>query len=107
MSLDIWLTKNVPTTVYDCNITHNMTDMAAAAGIYRALWRPEEVNIFTAAELHDAIEQGWIDMINNPEKYEKYNPPNGWGDYYGFMSFLNKLIAACREHPDATVGAYR
>ena len=55
MSLDIYLTRIilVPEVVIpayykeesidDFNITHNLGSMAAAAGIYKALWRPEEL----------------------------------------------------------------
>ncbi len=30
--------------VYDANITHNLGKMAGQAGIYEALWTPQEIN---------------------------------------------------------------
>jgi hypothetical protein len=34
--------------VFDYNITHNLGEMAKAAGIYMELWRPEEIGIIKA-----------------------------------------------------------
>lgn len=39
--------------VYDANITHNLAEMADAAGIYLACWRPGEM---LAPEIHEQIE---------------------------------------------------
>jgi len=54
MSLDVYLMKTMPTSVYDANITHNLGAMAEAAGIYKHLWRPEEIGI-TKAQLFQFI----------------------------------------------------
>ena len=45
MSLDVWLNAVVKTQVFSANITHNLGKMADEAGIYKALWRPDEVEI--------------------------------------------------------------
>lgn len=37
--------------VYERNMTHNLANMAAAAGVYEALWRPEEIGITKAIDL--------------------------------------------------------
>jgi hypothetical protein len=57
MSLDVWLTATRPCEVYSDNITHNLGEMADAAGIYKALWRPEEIGITKAAELVPAVQR--------------------------------------------------
>lgn len=51
MSLDITLRAVRPVDVFSSNITHNLNAMAEAAGIYRQIWRPEEIGIKTAVEL--------------------------------------------------------
>ena len=125
MSLDISLIEDVTLTVkcphcwtefkivtgtnevFSANITHNLNTMADAAGIYRAIWRPEENGISTAKELADAIEAGVNDMQLNPSKYEKYNSPNRWGMYENFVPWLLRLISACRSYPNAKVKADR
>lgn len=45
MSLDVYLSKEVTEerTVFSANITHNLGEMADKAGIYKALWRPEDL----------------------------------------------------------------
>jgi len=51
MSLDVYLEVTKPTTIFEANITHNLNRMAQAAGIYEALWCPDEIGITKAAQL--------------------------------------------------------
>ena len=76
MSLDVMLHIGEE-EVYAANITHNLNEMAEAAGIYKHLWRPEEIGITKAAELIKPIEAGLADMVALPSHYEQYNAPNG------------------------------
>lgn len=105
MSLDISLTEIKEIEVYSANITHNLGKMADAAGIYHCLWRPEEINIKTAGELIDPLKEGLKKLEDDPEYYKKFNPPNGWGTYKGFIFWLKKLIIKCENHPNATIKA--
>jgi hypothetical protein len=93
--------------VYSANITHNLGKMANAAGIYEALWRPEEINITTASQLIPLLKAGLDKLKSNPEHYKTFNSPNGWGMYEHFVPFVEKYLAACEEHPTATVVANR
>lgn len=46
MSLDVYLEgPPVPQDVFWANITHNLGRMADEAGIYKHLWRPEEIGM--------------------------------------------------------------
>lgn len=105
MSLDVYLTAVRKTTVYDANITHNLAEMANAAGIYEALWRPEELGYGTtlAAHLIPLLEEGLRKLEENPEYFRRYEPPNKWGDYDGFVRFVSRYLEACKANPDATV----
>lgn len=107
MSLDVYLTAVRPTNVYEGNVTHNLIDMAKAASVYGVLWRPEENGIATAADLIPHLERGLAWLRDNADEAKKYNPANGWGDYYGFRDFLEGYLSACRRDPDATVMASR
>lgn len=107
MSLDVKLTAVRPTSVYDRNITHNLNKMADAAGIYQALWRPEEIHIKFARELIPLLENGLEKLKSNPEHYKQLNPPNGWGDYDGLVHFVQEYLDACKENPDAEVSVSR
>ena len=37
--------------IYSRNITHNLNDMAEAAGLYEALWRPDDTGFVYARDL--------------------------------------------------------
>jgi len=93
--------------VYSANITHNLTSMAHEAGIYKCLWRPEEVGITKAEQLIDPLTDGLALMKADPERFEKHNPTNGWGSYDGFISWVERYLVACKEYPDADVSVWR
>jgi len=93
--------------VYDANITHNLGKMADEAGIYYALWRPEEIKKTKAGELITLLEKGLAELKAKPEYYEKFNSPNGWGMYEHFVPFVEKYLEACKEYPDAIIKASR
>jgi hypothetical protein len=93
--------------VYGANITHNLGKMAAEAGIYQALWRPEELNITKAGELVPIIEKGLDDMKARPEHYQQFNASNGWGLYENFIPWIEKYLEACKEYPEASIEVSR
>ncbi len=95
------------TDAYSANITHNLTAMADAAGIYKHLWRPEEIGITKAADLIDPLTEGLARLRADPGKFKAFNPANGWGDYDGFVAFVNGYLLACRRYPAAKVRVSR
>ena len=107
MSLDVTLTAPRPTEVYWRNITHNLGKMAAEAGIYQHLWRPEEIGITHADQLIEPLTEGLARLKADPEHYSKFNAPNGWGLYEHFVPFVEDYLRACRENPDAEVTVCR
>jgi len=121
MSLDIYLINKVesdcPTCgkpnfeheeqVYWANITHNLGKMATEAGIYEALWRPEQIGKTKASEIVDLLEKGLAALKAQPEHFEKFNSPNGWGIYEHFVPFVEKYLTACKEYPNANISISR
>lgn len=107
MSLDIYLYEVSEHCVYDANITHNLNAMASNAGIYKHLWRPEELGITEAAELLKPLEEGLERLKANPDHFKQFNPPNGWGDYEGLVNFVEEYIEAIKAHPRARVSVWR
>lgn len=93
--------------VFSYNITHNLGAMAEEAGIYEHLWRPEEIGIETASQLIEPLSWGLAALRNEPERFKKLNPENGWGTYEGLCSFVREYLEACKENPNATVKASR
>lgn len=107
MSLDVYLKAVRPSTVYSDNITHNLNRMAREAGIYMHLWRPDEIGITKASELIEPLRAGLALLRAEPERFKRFNPPNGWGDYEGLVGFVANYLSSCEENPDADVEASR
>lgn len=108
MSLDVHLIAVVPTAVFDYNITHNLGRMAAAAGIYKHLWRPDECHdVEKAGDLIEPLADGLYRLRQLPDHFSKYDSPNGWGTYKHLVEFVEKYLAACRKHPDAKIETWR
>ena len=106
MSLDVYLMLDGE-AVYHRNITHNLNKMAEAAGIYKHLWRPDEIGITKAEELLAPLLQGYSRLILERKLMEKHNASNGWGMYEHFLPFISAYIEACVMYPDATVDVSR
>jgi hypothetical protein len=81
--------------------------MADAAGIYEALWRPDENNLTKASQLVPILRAGLARLVADPAKFKEFNSPNGWGMYEHFVPFVQKYLDACREYPDADVSVSR
>ena len=96
-----------PERVFSLNITHNLGEMAEAAGIYHHLWRPEEIGITTAEQLVEPLATGLQRLRADPIGFKRYDSPNGWGTYDGLVRFVSAYLDACREHPSATVRVWR
>ncbi len=107
MSLDVSLRKVMLTTIYSENITHNLNTMADKAGIYKHLWRPEEIGITTAEQLIEPLRAGLKELRAKPEYFKQFNPENGWGTYEGLCSFVENYLNECVENPDATIEVSR
>jgi hypothetical protein len=93
--------------IYSANITHNLGRMASEAGVYMALWRPDEIGITHAHQLIPLLREGLALLQGDPDKFQQFNPSNGWGDYDGLVQFVENYIRACEAHPDAVVGVSR
>ena len=92
---------------YSGNITHNLTKMAAAAGIYGAVWRPEENDITTAKQLIPILTEGLTRLKSDPDRYKIFDDPHHWGTYDQFVLFLTDYLNACLEHPEAVIEVSR
>lgn len=93
--------------VFWANITHNLGGMAEAAGIYQALWRPDEIGLSKARSLIDPLRDGLKYLKDNPAEFRKHNPANGWGTYEGLVDFVERYLTACEIFPDADIRVSR
>ncbi len=109
------------------NITHNLGDMASyvkselfpSLTLYDVLWRPyriykieedtDEAYSFMpiAKDLKEFLKILTDELVNNQEKYEKYNPDNGWGHYEGLVRFCQKYLRCIERYPNAHIEVSR
>jgi len=92
---------------FSANITHNLNNMADEAGIYKMLWRPEENEISCAKQLIDPLEGAIKMMKDDPRRFKRHDPENGWGSYDDFIPWLEELLEACKKYPEAKIESDR
>ena len=90
--------------VYHANITHNMSKMAEEADLYTAIWHPE---VSEAYKLIGPLSDGYMKLIDDPAKFKKFNPENGWGSYENLVQFVAGLLMACARYPLARIRVSR
>ena len=109
MSLDFHLENDQGESLAHFNITHNLNNMAHAAGIYECLWRPEEQAppITKSSQCIAPLRAGLAALKANPEAFRPMSAANGWGTYEQFVPWVEKVLAVCEANPDAFVSASR
>ena len=93
--------------VYTANITHNLSEMANKAGIYKYLWRPEEINCNKARHLIQVLKIGLANLKNRPDYFKQFDSPDGWGLYVHFVPFVEEYLNACIKYPNAKIGVWK
>jgi hypothetical protein len=93
--------------LYSANITHNLGRMADKAGIYGALWRPDEHGFTHAKQLIEPLRDGLKQLEENPTYFKQFDAENGWGRYIHFVPFVRAYLKACEQYPEATVHVSR
>lgn len=104
MSLDVGLCHRV----FEATITHNLQDMADAAGLYEPCWRPENLYISRAGELIPLLKAGLIQLkAMDAATIAALTPGNLWGTHADLVRFVEAYLAACKDHPDAYIDVSR
>jgi len=103
----VWEGTDREDIAFSRNITHNLGQMAQEAGIYKHLWRPEEIGITKAEELIEPLKDGLATLQSDPDRFEALNPENGWGTYEGLVEYVDDYLRACIAYPQARVYASR
>ena len=104
MSLSIWLVTKAETEVAEKNITHNLSAMWLEAGIYKELYESEGKK---AEEILPLLESGLALMLEEPERFKKFDSPNGWGTYKNAVPWLSELIVEFKKYPDGIIEVSR
>lgn len=84
---------------YD-NPTYNLSDM------FRACmdWDYDQGEWYPMTEVLPRIERGIRELVGNRSKYERYNPPNGWGDLDGALRCLRNWRSSLVNDDDPVLG---
>ncbi len=93
--------------VFDTNITHNLGKMADAAGIYEALWKPEEISATKAKDIVELVRAGLNQLKEKPEHFKQFSAENGWGTYEQFVPWVEKYLEALERYPEAEIRVSR
>ena len=113
MSLTVNLMVPKPVSVYDNNITHNLSKMASEVKLsngltlYDVLWRPDEHELELAEDIAELLDEGWNILLSEPDRFKQFNPKNGWGNYNNLCTFVYEYRNACWKEPDATIEVCR
>ena len=113
MSLTVSLNVTKPVSVYDNNITHNLSKMASEVklsnglSLYQVLWRPDEHELVYAKDIAELLDEGWNILLSEPDRFRQHNPSNGWGNYDGLCNFVYQYRNACWNEPDAKIEVCR
>ena len=94
-------------TLYNSSITHNLNKMAGEAGIYEACWQPEEIGATKAKDIIGKLALAVDLMKKYPERFKKFDSPNGYGKYEHFLPWVESYLKACEENPNATIEVSR
>lgn len=84
--------------------THNLVPMWREAGVYEALY---ESHGSSAGDHLDTLRAGLKAMQDEPDRFKKHNPANGWGAYEGAIDVLTAWIAHCAQYPKAKLAVWR
>lgn len=107
MSLDIDVVGLKGGRVFEANITHNLGEMATECGLYDVMWRPEEHGLTQCETAIPVLRKGVAELAGNRERYERFNPENGWGSYDILLRVATELLEACENIPCGTIRAMR
>lgn len=70
-----------------CNPTYNLADMFRAC----TGWDYNQSQYYRCVDVLPLIDHGIRELTINPDKYRKYNPPNGWGNLDSLKTALESL----------------
>ena len=89
------------------NVTHNLASMAEEAGVYLALWRPEELaETPRLRDIEMAVREGLERLNADPKHFEKMKK-NGWGSRENLVKVCEWVLEYADLYPLAMVEACR
>lgn len=107
MSLFLTLKELRMSTIYNDNITHNLSAMAAEAGIYDYIWQPEKQGITIAKQMIGPLKTALDLLLRESDRFKALNPDTRVGNYYDLVAFVSDYLIACETSPNAIISVSR
>lgn len=109
MSLDLYLEHKCDHCGNEGHITWNYTYNASPMWyeVYPEDDRMIPIDGMTGEQALPKIEKAVAIMKEDPDRFKKLEPTNGWGSYKDFVLSLEELALACRKHPKAVWSSWR
>lgn len=81
--------------------TYNLSPMWRLAGVFDQ--SSQDLDGMLAADLATRAARGLLRAVTHPAEFRELDPPNGWGDFDGFVRILTLTAIICAEYPKAIV----
>lgn len=106
---DCWVSHTYKTseTLFEAKITSNLSAIADAAGLYKALWRPDEIGVTRAWQLIQILDYGLKILVNRKDELKRLEPSNGWGSCEQLIEVVQEYTKACVMFPESTIEVSR
>jgi len=117
MSWDIYVLDDKPTevecdqcgnkkmeylSIWDDNITYNLSAMARECGLWHVMFNPEIAGM-KIGRLLPQLETAINQLENDPDFYKDFNPKNGWGTYEDLLKTAKEFLEIVKEYPETTI----
>lgn len=84
--------------------TYNLSPMWRLAGVFDD--SSKDLDGLPAGVIAARASAGLLKAVSYPQAFQALNPPNGWGDYDGFVEVLTRLAIAAAMAPRSAKGAW-
>ena len=81
--------------------TYNLTPMWRLAGVIESF--TAELDGIRSDALADRAARGLMRAVAQPVEFKALNPPNGWGDFDGFVKILTRTAILCAENREGVI----
>lgn len=101
MSWDINIKAKREVSIFETNITYNLSDM-----YYKCVDKEKGLKIFdnmSCQETLPILQKAIEDLIDNKEEYQKLNPENSWGSYEHLLGTFLNMRKCCIDNPDGII----
>jgi hypothetical protein len=94
-------------TLFEAKITSNLSAIADAVGLHKALWCPDEIGVTRAWQLIQILDYGLKKLVSRKGELKQLEPSNGWGSCEQLIEVAQEYLDACTRFPESTIEVSR